>query len=216
MRLNIFKKTPAKYVLLTSLALIVLGLIIVNQLIEEKPQIKEVQPAANSTLEKLETPILVTLHKQLTSEQQDKVSIQITPSIQLLKKWLDQQTLKAAPINYFKEGTEYKIDVYYNQNIVYQWSFKTAKPTLDDPAGEVLQKNLKEKPWIANMPIKTNNYKIQYLGSKDQFRVLMKIDITSPLSRNEQIEKIKTEAPQKLEEIGIDTSAYKIEYTFNP
>lgn len=85
-----------------------------------------------------------------------------------------------------------------------------------DPVTEALQPVLEEKPWLLDLPITNQNYSIDYLDEEKGFRVLMKIDITSSLSRQEQIDQIKKEAPEKLEQIGVDLSKEKIYYTFTP
>ena len=85
-----------------------------------------------------------------------------------------------------------------------------------DPVTEALKEALEERSWLLDLPIKEKNYIIDYLADKEKFRVLMKIDITSPLSREEQINNIKTNAPKKLKEIGIDLTKQKIYYTFTP
>lgn len=85
-----------------------------------------------------------------------------------------------------------------------------------DPVTEALQEVLKKKPWILDLPITSPQYVIDYLGEEGGFRVLMKIDIGSSLSREEQISQIKKEAPEKLEQIGVDLKQEKIYYTFTP
>jgi hypothetical protein len=85
-----------------------------------------------------------------------------------------------------------------------------------DPTGEALKEVLEERPWLLDLPIVEKNYTIDYLEDKGSFRVLMRINITSSLSREEQINKIKTEAPQKLEAIGVDLNQEEIYYTFTP
>ena len=85
-----------------------------------------------------------------------------------------------------------------------------------DPVGEALKEALKERPWLLDLPIKDKNYIIDYFENKQSFRVLMKIDITSPLSREQQIANIKAEAPKKIEAIGVDLNKEKIYYTFTP
>lgn len=85
-----------------------------------------------------------------------------------------------------------------------------------DPAFEALEQALQEKPWLLDLPIISSNYIIDYLGGEKGFRVLMKIDISSPLTRDEQITLIKKEAPEKLENIGVNLQKEKLFYTFTP
>jgi hypothetical protein len=85
-----------------------------------------------------------------------------------------------------------------------------------DPVTEALEKALEEKPWLLELPIASKNYTIDYLGQEKGFRVLMKIDISSSFSREEQITQIKKEAPEKLEQIGVNLDQEKIYYTFTP
>lgn len=85
-----------------------------------------------------------------------------------------------------------------------------------DPAGEALEQALEERPWLLDLPIEGQNYNIAYLGEEKGFRVLMRIDITSPLSREQQIANIKAQTPEKLKAIGVDLNKEKVFYTFTP
>ncbi|HUV46941.1 MAG TPA: hypothetical protein VMW29_02285 [Candidatus Bathyarchaeia archaeon] len=85
-----------------------------------------------------------------------------------------------------------------------------------DPVNEALKEVLEEKPWLLMLPIVEKNYIIDYLGEEKGFRILMTIDITSSLTRDEQIAAIKKEAPEKLKQIGVDLSKEEIYYTFIP
>jgi len=87
---------------------------------------------------------------------------------------------------------------------------------LHDPVGEAMQQALEDKPWLLNFPVLEKNYSIDYLGEEIGFRILMKIDISSSLSREEQIGKIKIEAPEKIKSFGVDLSKEEIYYTFTP
>ncbi len=88
--------------------------------------------------------------------------------------------------------------------------------TFFDPAGDALKESYQQKPWLYNLPIIEKNYKIDYFADKNMFRVLMKIDITSSLAAEEQVNQIKTAVPQKLKAIGVDLIKYQLYYTFTP
>ncbi len=193
----------------------------------KKIQINSVSPAPNSLSLSLINPITIIFNKELSPQEKEKLNIEIAPFLEVSQQWINDKTLNLTPRFVFEEETTYKISILFNQKSIYGWSFTT--PKLDrvapeeiakiqgyfDPAGEAMRKAYEERPWLASLPIQTKNYSIDYLDSKKAIRVLMKIDVASPLSREEQITKIKKEVPEKLKEIGVDINKEKIYYTFS-
>ena len=193
----------------------------------KKIQVNSVSPAPNSLSLSLINPITITFNKELTPQEKEKLNIEITPFLEISQQWVNDKILNLTPKFVFEEETTYKTSILFNQKTIYSWSFTTSK--LDqvapeeaakiqgyfDPAGEAMRKAYEERPWLASLPIQTRNYSIYYLDSQKAIRVLMKIDVASPLSREEQIAKIKKEVPKKLKEIGVDINKEKIYYTFS-
>jgi len=69
--------------------------------------------------------------------------------------------------------------------------------TEDDKAfNEALEKIHSQSPWLKQLPIKTNNYKIVYDFNKQAFRIHLLTTST---------EEIKQQALQSLKDIGVDT-----------
>lgn len=227
-KLNPFNFTKNRYLIVLFLILIII--LLFSTLSKKKNiQVNSVFPSPNSLCSSLIKPITINFTKEITPQDKKNIDVKIEPPLSFSQQWINNhKTLKLTPKFIFKEKTTYKVSIFFHQKPIYSWSFTT--PSLNqvspqeaiqiqgyqDPAGEELRKAYQERPWLKFLPIRTRNYSITYLKSKNAIRVLMKIDITSPLSREEQIAQIKNEAPKRLEEIGVDINKEKIYYTFTP
>lgn len=209
-------------ILLTFLFLLILSLLI-KFLFFKQPKIiiLSVQPSPQSQIQNLSNPIIINLKNKITQDQLESIKIKIKPQINFNKKWVDNKSVLVFPTPLLKENTEYQVFIYFKNNLFYNWVFKTLasknkKPNYIDPAGEEIERTYLQKPWLSSLTIREKNYSIDYLKSKQKIRILIKINPNSPLSREEQIKKVKTIAPQKLKEIGVDLNKQKIYYTFIP
>jgi hypothetical protein len=198
-------------------------------IIPEKPiKAINVSPQPDSTVISLLQPIIIEFENNLKPSQKQKLEITTQPFVHLRSNWNNDKIIALIPEPILNQKTSYQVSVLYQKKLIYQWSFTT--PTFNqlgesekirvegilDPAGQALKEAVEEKPWLLKLPIKQKNYTISYLESKQIFRVLMKFDITSPLSKEEQVSQVKLEAPLKLEEIGVDLTKESIYYTFAP
>jgi len=219
-----------KYLLAVSSIIIILT--IVNSLLSSKQPKKEiiptlVFPSPHSQTTSLTKAKVIKFEKQLSDKEKNNLQIEIEPKTVYQTDWKDNQTLAIKPQFAFQADKLYQLSIKYQDKIISQWSFKTPqfeqlspqeKSQLEgllDPAGLHLEKAVKEKPWLLQMPIERKNYFIDYLGEEKGFRVLMSFDITSSLSHQEQIEQIKKDAPRELKKLNVNLDREKIYYTFS-
>jgi len=227
-KLNLSNFIKNKYLIISFLLLIVVILLFLFLPKRKIIQVDTTSPLPNSLSSSLVKPITITFVEELTSREKENLSIEINPSLEFSQQWIDNKTLNLTPKFVFKEKTTYNISIYFNQKPIYHWSFTSPyssqvdpKEAAEiqgylDPAGEAMKEAYQERPWLKSLPIQTKSYSIVYLASEQSIRVLMKIDVASSFSREEQILQIKSEVPEKLREIGVDLNKEKIYYTFTP
>ncbi len=217
-----------KYLLIIGLLSGVIFLFYLLFLWEKPIEIKTVYPENNAQINTLIPPIVINFKSSLRASQRDLIRFNFNPNINFSLSWPSGSQALITPQPSLAEKTKYTISVVFKNQAIYQWSFST--PTIEqtssgeqdklreffDPAGQALEKAFIERPWLKSLPVKEKTFVIDYLEDKQSFRVLMKIDITSSLSSEEQINQIKSVAPQKLKAIGVDLVKYKLYYTFTP
>lgn len=227
-KLNLPHFIKNKYLVIFFLLLVVIILLFWTLPKKKAIQVNTVSPLPDRLSSSLIRPIVITFTEELTSREKENLRIEINPSLEFSQQWTDNKILNLTPRFIFKEETTYNISIYFNQKLIYNWSFTTpdlsqvdSKEAAEtqgylDPAGEAMREAYQERPWLEFLPLETKNYSVYYLAGEQAIRVLMKIDVASPFSREEQILQIKSEVPEKLKEIGIDLNKEKIYYTFTP
>ena len=227
-KLNLHNFIKNKYLVIFFLLSVIVALLFWILPKKKTIQVNTVSPLPNSLSSSLVEPITITFVEELTSREKENLRIEINPSLEFSQQWTDNKTLNLTPKFVFKEKTTYSISIHFNQKLISHWSFTT--PDLSrvdpeeaaeiqgylDPAGEAMKEAHQERPWLEFLPLETKNYSVYYFASEQAIRVLMKIDVASTFSREEQILQIKSEVPEKLKEIGVDLNKEKIYYTFTP
>jgi len=225
MRLTFVKKKYLLIFILSFFSIILLTLLFLEQ--QKKITVDFVRPSPNSKTANFSFPIVVYFKNDLRLEQQKKITVSLSPKTEISKQWLNNKTLVLTPQPAFNKNAIYKISLNYKKKLIFEWQFTTPNPkevvlkekkkgVLFDSAGKDLEEAYKQNPLLLYLPIREKNYSIDYLESKQKIRILMKINIVSPIPREEQISQIKTEASQKLKEIGVDLNKQQFYYTFIP
>jgi len=215
-----------RYLLILFFAIVILLAFIIPH--RKKITISTVSPLPNTVSKTLTSPLIITFTRPLTYQEKNDINVQVNPPFEFIQQWTNNKSLTIKPKSILKEKTTYHVSVYFQSRPTYKWSFTTSSLNqlnpeetaaiqgFIDPAGQALEEAYEKRPWLRFFPIQTKNYSIDYLDSQKKIRVLMRIDITSPLSREEQIAQIKKEVPEKLKEIGVDLEKETVYYTFTP
>ena len=229
MRLNLNKNTKYLFIALFIIILNIITFMFFKKIPPSKKiKIETIYPSDNIQTNSLIQPIQITFKKDISAKQKSNLKIKTNPDHEFTILWPNNHTLVLTPKTPYLEKSKYQISIFFQNQLIFSWYFRTPKfeetspeeqiktGILIDPAGQALEEAYEKRPWLKFLPIQTKNYSIDYLDSKKKIRVLMKIDITSPLSREEQIAQIKREVPEKLKEIGVDLEKETVYYTFTP
>ncbi len=206
------KGKAKKLVFLVFISLLLIALLVV-WLVQKKPALKveKTNPQDKETEVLVSTNILLIFNRKVEQEEQKFINIEISPKIEYVGLWQDNQ-FTISPKKPLEKETEYEIKINLEGKDIYTFSFKTAPFTpeqiekegklqsQDDlEFGEAFKKFLEDYPWYIYLPIETVEYRIVYDFEKNSFRIRIKI----PVETKEGEEKIVEKALKSLKKIEV-------------
>lgn len=173
-------------------------------------QITKTTPANDATNVIPSDSIIVEFSQEISTKQQEQISYFINPQIPSTSNWTDNKTLKITPKDFLIDNTVYKIQITFENEILYELAFRT-KPydelTEDEEVAvlargerlynQSIKEDLQENPWKANFPIITEKYTLIYAPPRDAYSVDFLFEFT-----DKERELLMAEIENKLEEIG--------------
>lgn len=184
------KKIVKKPILLVFVFFLLAALLVV-WLVQKKPALKieQTNPQDKETEVLVTTDILLIFNRKVEQEEQKFAKIEISPEIEYVGFWQDNQ-FTISPKKPLEKETEYEIKINLKEKNIHTFSFKTAPFTpeqieeegklqsQDDlEFGEAFKKFIKDHPWYVHIPIETVEYRIVYDFEKDSFRIRIKVPV---------------------------------------
>lgn len=167
-------------------------------------------PADNTADVADNSNIDIVFNKTPTTNDQQKISIVISPQVDAVFEWSGDH-LVIAPKKSFGKGVTYSIVVNYGGISIYKFSFETMLFTreqiqkegplqsqADKDFGDIYTKFITSSPWYLKIPIETTSHRIVYDFDKQKFRIRLKV----PLTIDQQTSTV-TNAVDNLKTIGV-------------
>ncbi|OGH02890.1 MAG: hypothetical protein A2798_00475 [Candidatus Levybacteria bacterium RIFCSPHIGHO2_01_FULL_37_17] len=208
---------------------VLVGIFLFLSFLNREIKVSQVAPKDGSQNNSLYPNIAATFSRKISSNEQEKMQVTISPNIKYISYWSsDQQTLYLLPEQSFVPSTKYLVEVSLN-NYSYSWGFTTSSnpvPTEDDLTQRQAQEDIitaveqgefdKKYPWYDQIPEPSNDYFIGFDSDKEKFFVAIYPKYSSPNSISQQEEELKKQVLTVLQNIGVDTNKYSVEYKSFP
>ncbi len=211
--MKIFKSSLTR-LLTILLILLLVTYIIITTLNLNYPQVVQIEPRDNSINVGLSQYIKVEFHKDNSFTTQNDFKYQLSPDLETTSNFTDPKTLIIKPVYFFKDSTEYRLNLYFRNKLILSSSFTTKAPDalseneqIEFQASaeylyqESLKKVYEEKPWLEVLPIDIEQYVVVYDNNKHHLRIRIK----QVLEENE-LQRLKEVIILKLQTNGIPDS----------
>lgn len=176
-----------------------------------QPTVSSTDPA-DGAAEVLETSrVNVVFNPNIKDAAKTGISIRPNPSFDFDSTWL-VNTYKIIPKAPLQNNTQYSVAVLFNGKEIYSFSFETSAfsqadiqkngPTQsqnDYAFGQSTKAFLEKYPWYTSLPIKTNNYIIDYDSNQQKFVITFLV----PIQTGDQLNSLTTEVEAKIKAIGV-------------
>ncbi len=152
----------------------------------------------------------IVLDRNLSDTEKNKFLVKITPDTEIDSSWAGKQ-INFAPKNGFKTKTTYSVEVIYNSRKLATYSFTTVDFTPEELKQQIIEqypaerqfseewaKYVNANPWVIQLPIETNEYRIVYDEKTKSFRIRILVTVN-----DQQKQQIVDEALNDLKNIGV-------------
>jgi Bacterial Ig-like domain len=174
----------------------------------QPPVVTKTSPADQSKDVAVDSVIEIDFNKQLNNKEKSNLIVKISPNTETDNSW-NSKTYRLKPKANLFIDTTYTVDVLYNNTLIKSFSFLTAltipgqtnqviTPN-DYKTGQVIKNFVTDNPWYTSLPIDNSSYTIVYDFDKSQFRIRIKVPITSDSQKQDLI----NQALSDLKNIGV-------------
>lgn len=153
--------------------------------------------------------VFIELNRSIKNNEYDKIKINISPDVKTETVYLENK-IRIKPETNYNYGTEYIINLYYSDSIIYTLLFTTNPVTpeqfkedakmqmeADIAYNEAVKKIIEDFPWYTNLPIENNKFRIVYDYDKNMFRIRLLKEFSQ-----EEINEITKESLLLIEQAG--------------
>lgn len=223
-----FKLDKRKTILISALALFSLVVYLLFFRTFETPaddlEIFSITPPDNATNVSSGTPIDVVFVNSVSEETKNRISVQISPSVEYFEEWLTNKQLRIAPLSDLSNEQVYTVTVLYEEELLSETSFTvepetqafTPPPELTEEEEDILyedainvQESLDEieedMPWYFELPIDKGDYVVVFNTRRQEFRISLYVPEDTPQN---EIDSLVDSALGDLADIGVDMQSY--------
>lgn len=210
--------------IIIGLVLLLTGIVLLNLLIKGEPRVNSVQPEPRSSGLGLDPEIKINFKTAPGSLQKQQLKYQISPKVPFQTQWNKNQLIISFKQTLEPEQT-YTSTILFQNKTLFEWSLRTKTISQLNPAeqkkiqtkwdldfSQALEERDKKYLWLKNLPLTGENYSVVYDYQQEKLSALISFKEQAGLSREAQLEQIKTTVTKELQEIGVDLNQVEIEW----
>jgi hypothetical protein len=155
--------------------------------------------------------ISINFDASIQEKSKTKIFVALKPQADFDSTWL-ANTYKIIPKTNLQNNQKYTVNVLFDNTKIYSFSFETEifnsaviqkygslQSQNDFVFGQVTKDLITKYPWYTSLPVKTNNYIVDYDFDKQEFVITFLV----PIESSDQLNTLTSDVMQKLKGIGV-------------